>query len=183
MHKSTMKNLGIKNYYRFEGWELISGIWKPFWRSGNFNIVPTEGLNEIQNKFWAGSAYTAAIYVGLIRTDNFGSVALTDTAAKIVTGVPGGSDNQWREFVGYSEATRQALVMGTAVSGAIDSSASPAVFTVTADFTLQGGLLSTASGKAAVTGKLVGATSATSTQAFLIGQQVRVIISSTLANA
>lgn len=173
----------LRNLYTFEKWEQVNGIWQKKSVMRAYNIVPTEGLNEIQTEFWKGSAYTAAIYVGIIRTDNFTAVALTDTAAKIVTGVPGGGDNQWREFVGYSEGTRQATVFGSAVGGAIDTSASPAVFTVTADFTLQGGLLSTDSAKGGVAGKLIGATSAPSTQAFTIGQQVRITISSTLANA
>ncbi len=173
----------LRNLYTFEKWALVDGLWRKLSTLRAMNIVPTEGLNEIQTEFWKGSSYTAAIYVGLIRTDNFTAVALTDTAAKIVTSVPGAGDNQWREFVGYSESTRQATVFGTAVSGAIDTSASPAIFTVTADFTLQGGLLSTVSGKAATTGKLIGAVSAPSTQAFLIGQQVRITVSSTLSNA
>jgi len=172
----------IINRYQFEGWKKVNGVWRQFYETEAKNIVPTEGLNEIQTEFWKGAAYTAAIYVGIIRTDNFTTVALTDTAAKIVTGVPAGGDNQWREFVGYSEATRQATVFGSAVSGSIDTSASPAVFTVTANFTLQGGLLSTDSAKGGGVGKLIGATSAPSTQAFTIGQQVRITISSTLSN-
>lgn len=167
----------------FQGWELRSGIWNQFSETREHNLVPTQGLNERQTEFWKGSAYTAAFYVGIIRTDNFGSVQLTDTAAKIVTGIPAGGDNQWREFVGYSESVRQTLVLGTSVSGSIDNSASPATFTVTADFTLQGGFISTSSVKAGITGKLISATSAGSTQPFLIGQQVRIIIISGLANA
>lgn len=175
-------NQKLKNIYTFEGWEQRNGIWVRFWHASKENIVVTTGLNEIQNKFWKGVAYTATPYVGLITNTSFGSIALANTAAKIVTVVPGGADNQWREFTGYSESLRQALTMGTSTAGAIDSSASVAVFTVTTDFTLNGAFVATSSVKGGTGGILIGAASASSTQAFVIGQQVRIIIASTLAN-
>lgn len=172
----------IKNIYTFEGWEQIDGIWRCFWQAKKENLVVTTGLNDIQNKYWAGVAYTALHYVGLVNNANFSAIALTDTAAKITTAAPTGATNQWREFTGYSESLRQALTMGTAVAGVIDSSASVAVFTVTADFTLNGAFVGTSSVKGGVAGTLIGAASAPSTQAFTIGQQVRIIVVSTLAN-
>lgn len=174
---------GIENHYIFEGWENVNGIWRRFWRDRSKNLVVTTGLNEYQKEFWTGAAYTAALFVGLVNNANFGSIALTDTAAKIVTGVPAGGDNQWRESTSYSESVRQTLLMGTAVAGAIDNSSSVATFTVTTGFTLKGAFVVTNSTKGGTSGILIGAAAAASTQAFTTGQQVRIIISSTLANA
>jgi len=174
--------MNLKNLYTFERWGLKNGIFIPTAKTRALNIVPTQGLNEDQKQIWTTSAVSRALYVGLITTLNFGSVQLTDIAAKIVTGVPGGGDNQWREFVGYSEANRQVLTMGAAVAGAIDNSASQAVFTVTVNFTLQGGFVATSNVKGGTAGLLIGDVSAPSSIPFTIGQQVRVTISSTLSN-
>lgn len=170
------------NRYRFERWELDRGIWRRSWFEETHNLVVTQGLNEIQKEFWTGAAYTAALFVGLIRTDNFGSIVLGDTAAKIVTGVPAGGDNQWREFTGYSQATRPVLTMGAVTAGSLDNSAMQAIFDVTSNFTLQGGLVATSSVKGGTGGLLIGAASFASQIPFAIGQQVRVTISSTLSN-
>lgn len=174
--------VGTSGIFIFSGWELRSGIWTKFYEARSKNMVVTEGLNEIQSKFWSGSSYTAALYVGIINNAGFGSIALGNTAAKIVTTAPGVGDNQWEEFTGYSESTRQALTMGTPVAGALDNSASLAAFTVSSDFTFKGGFIVTASGKGATTGKLIAATTV-ATQAFTAGQQVRIQYQNTLANA
>lgn len=166
----------LTNLYRFERWEKIGKFFHRVEMTESENIVVTEGLNEIQTEFWKGSAYTAGLFVGLIPTTSFSAVALTDTAAQI------NGSNAWVEFSGYSETVRQTLSMGTAVGGALDSSASQAIFTVTSAFSLQGGFVATSSVKGGTTGKLIGATSAPSIIAYAIGQQVRITVSSTLSN-
>lgn len=177
-----MKNQLI-NIYTFEGWEQVDGIWRRFWQSKNKNMIVTQGLNEIQTQFWKGSAYTATLYIGLINDASFGSIALTDVAADIVTSVPGVGDNQWSEYIDYSESLRQALIMGTSTNGSLDNSSSVATFTVDVDFDLNGAFIATTSTPGGTSGKLIGAASAASVQPFTVGQQVRIIISSTLTNA
>lgn len=172
----------LQNLYTFERWELKNGIFQTTAKTHAFNIVPTEGLNEDQKQIWTTGAVSRTLYVGLITTLNFTAVALSDTAAKIVTGVPGGGDNQWREFVGYSEGVRQTLTMGAPVAGAIDNSSSQAIFTVTSNFTLQGGFVSSSNVKGGTAGALLGDVSAPSQIPYTIGQQVRVTVSSTLSN-
>lgn len=166
----------LKNLYSFEKWENVNGLWVKKAVTRAMNIVPTQGLNEIQKEFWTGNVYVASFFVGIIPAAGFTTVALTDTAAQI------NGTNGWTEFVGYSEAVRQILSMGSPMSGAIDNSASQAVFTVTANFTLQGGFVATVNGKGSTGGLLIGATSAPSPIPYTIGQQVRITVSSTLSN-
>lgn len=166
----------LKNLYCFERWEEKNGIWVRSARTHSLNIVPTQGLNEIQKQFWTGNVYIASFFVGIIPATSFTAVALTDTAAQI------NGSNGWIEFSGYSEGVRQTLTMGSAMSGAIDNSASQAVFTVTSNFTLQGGFVATVSPIGSTGGLLIGATSAPSPIPYTVGQQVRITISSTLSN-
>jgi len=168
--------MNLKNLYTFERWEKKNGVWVKNAQTRALNIVPTQGLNEIQKEFWTGVAYTASLYVGLIPTTSFTAVALTDVAAQI------NGTNGWIEFVGYSESVRQTLTMGSPVGGAIDNSSSQAVFTVTSNFTLQGGFVVTSNVKGGTGGLLIGDVSAPSQIPFTIGQQVRVTVSSTLSN-
>jgi hypothetical protein len=168
--------MNLANKVRFERWELVRGVWRETYHSEKQNLVVTTGLNEIQNEFWIGSAYTAALYVGLIDNSMFTAIALGDTAAQI------NGTNGWKESVSYSEATRQALIMGTPVAGALDNSMNQAVFTVNANFTLNGAFVVTSNVKNGTAGILIGAASAMSPIDYLIGQQIRITVSSTLSN-
>lgn len=174
----------LTQIYTFEVWDFSSGIWRMKSRTSNKNLVVTTGLNEIQKEFWKGSSYTAALFIGLIDNADFTSIALTDTAAKIVTTTPGVGDNQWKEFTGYSESVRQTLTMGTATAGALDNSLSIATFSVTTGFTLKGAFIVTNSTKGGTSGILIGASAAAGgTVPILSGQQARITVQSTLANA
>ena len=64
------------------------------WADGFPNLVVTTGKNDLLNKYFLGSAYTAAFYVGLKGT---GTIAAGDTMA---------SHAGWSEITGYSNATR-----------------------------------------------------------------------------
>lgn len=165
-----------KHHFIFERWTKVKGLWVCDWRSKSKNLVPTQGLNFEQNTLFNGSAYTAGFFVGLIDNASFSAIALTDTAAQI------GGSNGWLEFTGYSEGTRQTLTMGTSVAGSIDSSAAPAVFMVSTGFTLNGGFVITDDTKGGTAGVLYSATSNGSPVPFVIGQQVRIVIVSVLAN-
>jgi len=100
------------------------------WEEKMSNLVPTAGLNEILDKFWKGSGYTASFFVGLI--DGTPTVALADTMA---------SNAGWDEVTDYDEATRQALTLGTVAAASVDNSASKATFTIDTDSTTIGGAL------------------------------------------
>lgn len=110
------------------------------------NLVPTVGLNDILDKYWKGSTYTAAFYVGLISATP--TIAAGDTMA---------SHAGWTEITAYDEAARQALTLGTVSGGSVNNSASRAVFTMDASQTVGGAFISTVSTKGDNTGVLASA--------------------------
>lgn len=138
------------------------------------NLVTTEGLNDILTQYFKGSAYTATPFVGMINNDGYIAIAGGDTAAKITTSAPGGSNNGWKEFTSYSAGTRPALTLGTAVAGAIDNSASLASFTLSADLSLKGAFLIMDDTKGGTTGPLISEAVLTSPLAYLSGQVVAI---------
>lgn len=102
------------------------------WEDGFPNLVVTTGKNDLLNKYFLGSAYTAAFYVGLKGT---GAPAATDTMAA--------SPRAWSEITGYSNATRPAFTAASSTAGSSTNSASPAVFNINASNTIAGCLITT----------------------------------------
>ena len=91
--------------------ECIGPDGKSKWVEEMDNIIPNVGLDEILDKVWKGSGYTAAHYVGL--TDGTPTVAAGDTMS---------SHAGWSEVVAYSESVRQTLTLGTVSSQSVDNS-------------------------------------------------------------
>ncbi len=124
------------------------------WRDGviidewwEHNIVVDVGLDDILDKYFKGSTYTASFFVML--TDGTPTVAAGDTMA---------SHAGWVEVVAYTEATREALVLGTVSGQSVDNSASKASFAINADTTtIGGGAVTTNNTKSGTTGILYGA--------------------------
>lgn len=110
------------------------------------NLVVDVGLNEILDKFFKGSAYTAAHYVGLL--GGTGTVAAGDTMS---------SHAGWTESTVYSNATRPTFTPGTVAAKSVDNSASKAVFNINAGGTIKGAFLATSSTKGGTAGVLVSA--------------------------
>lgn len=54
------------------------------WRDSFENIVVNTGLDDVLDKYWKGSAYSALHYVGL--TDGTPTVAAADTMAAMLAG-------------------------------------------------------------------------------------------------
>jgi len=132
------------NVWRFEARDPDGSI---KWFEEVKNIIVNEGLDDILDKYYKGSTYTAAFYVGL--TDGTPTVAGADTMA---------SHAGWTEVTAYDEAVRQTLTLGSVSSQSVDNVASKAVFTISADTTtVGGGFITTNSTKGGSTGTLVGA--------------------------
>jgi hypothetical protein len=117
------------------------------WEENLKNLVVNQGLQDMNTKYFTGSAYTAAWYVGL-----YGAAASNDpTAADTAASHPG-----FTEVVPYSNATRPAATFGTATTAdpsVISNSASAAIFTINATSTVGGAFLisdNTKSGSAGV---------------------------------
>jgi hypothetical protein len=85
------------------------------------------GLDDVLAKYFKGSGYTAAFYVGL--TDGTPTVAAGDTMA---------SHAGWAEVTSYDEAVRQTLTLGAVASQSVNNSASKATFTMSATVTVGG---------------------------------------------
>jgi hypothetical protein len=108
------------------------------------NVVTTLGKNDILDKYLAGSAYTAAFYIGLITNTSYTAVAAGDTSSSHSGWLEGGGANA--PF--YSQATRPAATFGSAASGGIKATSSSSVYTIaTTGGTYKGSFLTTSSTK------------------------------------
>ena len=94
------------------------------WENEFHNLVVNEGLQDLNNKYFKGSTYTAAWYLGLVTGPGSGTTySATDTLAS----------KAWTEFTNYS-GDRKAVTFGTptlADPSVISNSASPSVFSIT----------------------------------------------------
>jgi len=110
------------------------------------NLVVTEGLNDVLDKYFKGSSYTAAHYMGL-----------TDGTPDFQPGDTMSSHSGWTEVTAYDETARPSVTWGTVSGGSVDNSSNKATFTINADSTTIGGLfLSTNSTKGGTSGTLYG---------------------------
>lgn len=134
-----------RNTYVFECFDKDGNL---KWREEVKNLVTTEGLNDTLDKYFKGSAYTAAWYVGLVDNTGFTAYAAGDTAAQINLG------NGWNESSAYSEANRQTLTLGTPSGGSVNNSASKASFSINATVTIRGGFIISNNTKGGTTGVL-----------------------------
>lgn len=108
------------------------------WEDSKHNLVVNTGLQDMNTQYFKGSAYTAALYLGLVTGPGSGTTyAAADTLA---------SHAGWTEFTDYS-GSRKAVVFGTASTAnpsVIASTASPAAFTISgAGGTVAGAFLCT----------------------------------------
>ncbi|WDI31606.1 hypothetical protein PUV54_00160 [Hyphococcus flavus] len=115
------------------------------WRDVADNLVVTTGLNDLLDKYFKGSAYTAAHYIGL--TDDSPTIAAGDTMA---------SHAGWAEATGYDEAARQDFTPGTVAAGSVDNSGNVASFSINASDTIGGLFLATNATKGGTSGILYG---------------------------
>jgi hypothetical protein len=121
------------------------------WESVSPNLVVNVGLQDMNTKYFSGSAYTAAWYIGLYGAAASNTPAAADTMS---------SHAGWTEVIAYSQATRVAATFGTATTAdpsVISNSASPATFTINGTTTVGGAFLTTGSAKSGTTGTLFSA--------------------------
>ncbi len=117
------------------------------WALEPSNLVVNQGLQDMNTKYFTGSAYTATWYIGLYGAASSNDPVAGDTAA---------SHGGFTEVVPYSNATRPACTFGTATTAdpsVISNSASPAAFSINATSTVGGAFLisdNTKSGSAGV---------------------------------
>jgi hypothetical protein len=121
------------------------------WEENLKNLVVNVGLKDMNDKYFTGSAYTAAWYIGL-----YGAAASNDPAA----GDTAASHAGWTEVVPYSNATRPAATFAAATTAdpsVITNSASPASFSIDDTATVGGAFLISDNTKSGSTGVLFSA--------------------------
>lgn len=111
------------------------------------NLVTDVGANDILDKYLDGSAYTAALYLGLISNSGYSAVANGDTMS---------SHAGWTETAGYDEANRPTTAWNAA-SGRSKALSSNLTFSINTTVTVKGSFLTTNSTKSGTTGILVSA--------------------------
>jgi len=95
------------------------------WEDTFHNLVVNEGLQDLNTKYFKGSSYTAAWYLGLVTGPGSGT---TYNAGDTLTTHAG-----WTEFTAYT-GNRKAVTFGTATTAdpsVISNSASPSQFVIT----------------------------------------------------
>lgn len=147
------------------------------WEAESKNLVVNVGLQDMNAKYFTGSAYTAAWYLGL-----YGAAASNNPAASDTMSYHAG----WTENTGYSNATRPVCTFGaptTANPSVATNSASAASFTINAISTVGGAFLTSNSTKGGTTGTLFSAAdfSAPGDRAVTNGDVLNVVYTLSLA--
>lgn len=98
------------------------------WRESVKNLVTTAGKTDLIDKYFKGSAYTAAWYLGL---KGAGAVAVGDTAA---------SHAGWTEVTPYT-GNRPAITFGTTAAGSNTATTVSFAITLAGPTTVAGGFV------------------------------------------
>jgi hypothetical protein len=121
------------------------------WSDTAKNIVVNTGLQDMNDKYFRGSAYTAAWYIGLVSDSGFTGYAAADTLA---------SHAGWTETTAYSGANRATATFGvptTADPSVVDNTSSQATFVMSGTVVVKGAFLSNVQDKTSNSGLLFSA--------------------------
>jgi hypothetical protein len=124
------------------------------WEDTIKNLVVTVGKNDLLDKYFKGSAYTAGWYMGLVDNASFHDYSAADTLA---SHAGNGTTTGWLEFLSYSvsggSTTNRAAptwnTAGTPTAGSLSTQAT--TFTITASGNVQGALMCTTLAKGTAT--------------------------------
>ena len=121
------------------------------WEASKHNLVVNVGLQDMNTKYFTGSSYTAAWYLGLYGSGSTNNPAASDTMS---------SHAGWTEVTAYSQATRPACSFGTATTAdpsVITNSGSPATYSINGTTVVGGAFLTSNNTKGGTTGVLFSA--------------------------
>ena len=168
MKEDNNVDLRLKNT-----WEVVckGSDGKEKWRELNDNLIVTVGLNDLLDKYFKGSSYTAAWYIGLKGT---GTALAADTMS---------SHSSWAVDANYSESVRQTLTLGTPSAGSVNNSASKATFSINGTTTIYGAFLTSSNTKSGTAGTLYGVVDFGSSRAVISGDTLEITVTLTAASA
>jgi len=141
------------------------------WKDHFYNIVVTAGLNKLLDATFKTGLASPAWYVGLKGT---GSMIAADTM---------GTHSGWSEITPYSDSNRPTFTPGSISSGAVDNSASKAVFNINGSSTVYGCFLADNNTKGGTTGTLYGGGDFGSSRAVVNGDTLNVTVTLTQTSA
>ena len=121
------------------------------WEAQAPNLVVNGGLQDMNAKYFTGSAYTATWYLGLYGAASSNNPAAGDTMS---------SHAGWTEVTAYSQANRPTCTFGTPTTAnpsVATNSASPATFSINGTTTVGGAFLTSNNTKGGSTGTLYSA--------------------------
>jgi hypothetical protein len=110
--------------------EALDPAGNQLWTEEVSNLVVDVGINDLLDKYFKGSTYTAAWWIGL---KNTGTVSAGDTLA---------SHGGWTENTTYT-GNRKALTLGTVSAKSVNNSANKGVFSINGTTTIYGGFICT----------------------------------------
>lgn len=143
MRPAVAEELHASGRYEFECLAPDGSI---RWHETIDNLVVTVGKNNLLDNYFAGSAYTAAFFLGLVDGGSAPTFAAGDTMA---------SHAGWTENTTYSNATRPAPTFNAASAGSKSTTATS--FNINGTATVAGGFLTTNSTVGGTTGTLYSA--------------------------
>lgn len=168
------------NTWKFEAYDSEGNL---KWVEEIKNIVVNTGLDDILDKYWKGSGYTAAHYVGLVTggTSPLPAYAAGDTMA---------SHAGWTEQTNYTNSpdVRPTLTLGSVSGQSVDNSASKASFSLAGaspdSISIAGGFVTTDSTKGGTSGTLIAVANFTGgTKSLNNGDTLNVTVTLTAASA
>lgn len=152
-NSGSQETAGAKGYFTVECRDAAGNV---KWVEHTPNLVVNVGLQDMNTKYFTGSSYTAAWYLGLYGSGSTNDPAASDTMS---------SHAGWTEVTAYSQATRPACSFGTASTAnpsVISNSGSAATFSINATTTVGGAFLTSNNTKGGTTGTLFSASDFTS---------------------
>jgi len=118
------------------------------WQDDAKNLVTNSGLQFMNDRYFTGSTYTAAWYIGLVDNAGFTAYAAGNTMA---------SHAGWSENTSYSGTDRGTATFGTPTTAnpsVISNSDSQASYSITGTATIRGAFLTTTQDNSTNTGIL-----------------------------
>ena len=125
------------------------------WRDEAKNLTTNTGRQDMNAKYFSGTSYTAAWYIGLVNNSPTPVYSVTDTMSDINTG------GVWTETTDYSGSNRATANFGNAtaldpsvIANTVASGGTVASFSITGTVTIDGAFLTNTQDNSTYTGIL-----------------------------